>query len=61
MKRVEFRARGAEDGTRDGEGGWDVFVDGALVIEDIDDLDVGNRDFDPLWAAMGAVVEFNFD
>lgn len=58
---VVFVALPSSDGTREGEDGWRVDVDGVTVIERTDDLDVGAVDFDALWAALGITVTFDFD
>lgn len=60
MKNVTFEALPC-DGSRDGENGWKVLVDGQPVIESVNDLDIGNNDLDPLWEVLGVSLKFDFD
>ena len=61
MPNVRFVALADSSGDRDGEGGWRVNVDGVTVIDSIDDLDVSNNELNPLWAALGVEMQFDYD
>jgi hypothetical protein len=54
-KRVTFK-----DDSDDGEGPWTVLVDGEVVIDELrsDHMDLSHSALEPLWKALGAVVEF---
>jgi hypothetical protein len=56
MKRVLF-----ED-MSDGEGPWTVSVDGEVVIDELraSEMDVSEIALEPLWKALGAVLEFKW-
>jgi len=63
MAKVEFVAIEAEDGVRDGGEGYRVEVDGKVVIDQLRnrDMDIGSYALNPLWAALGATVGFDYD
>lgn len=61
MTNVEFIALPAPDGSRDGEGGWQVKVDGKVVIERLrnSQTDIADNALNPLWAALGVNLTFD--
>ena len=63
MKQLRFVAiQNEEDGSRDGEEGWKVFIDDAEVcMVDNDEMDVSDTALDPIWAALGVEIKFDFD
>ena len=61
MKKVVFEALKGEDGNREGDDGWRVLVDGEVVIDYTDDLDVAWTGFQALWSKLGIDVEFDYD
>lgn len=60
-KTVIFRALTDQDGQRDGEGGWEVLIDGEVVIDEVrsDDLDISSNAFKELWEALNVRLEFD--
>ena len=61
MKTVRFVALPDPDGNRDGGNGWQVEVDGKIIIQSINDLDIGNNSFKKLWQALDINFKFDFD
>ncbi len=60
MHKIEFIAI-EKSGIRDGTHGYKVHVDGTQVIDRIYDLDMANAELDPVWAALGIDLEFDWD
>jgi hypothetical protein len=59
---VLFRAIPREDGTRDGEGGWEVFVSDQPVCSiRKSETDIADRALEPLWEWLGIVLRFDFE
>lgn len=57
MKRIVFR-----DQYGDGEGPWIVSIDGRVIIDHLrsKDMNPASPALDPLWAALGAEVIFEW-
>ena len=63
MKTVKFVAITGESGFREGEDGWQVFVDDNLVLDDVrsDCMDIADCGFNKLWKTLGIKLEFDYD
>lgn len=63
MKRkIEFIAIEDSRDNRDGEAGWQIFVDGELIIAiDNDETDIADHSLDELWKALDIELVFDFD
>ena len=52
-----------QDGCRDGTYGYEVYLDGELIIDyiDINDMNIADGNLDPLWEKLGVNIDFDED
>jgi hypothetical protein len=61
-RQVKFIAKQDTDGSRDGEAGWIIIVDGVEICEvDNDEMDVSDNALSLLWTALELQITFDYD
>lgn len=62
MRTVLFRALADDAGSREGEAGWEILVDGHIIGRlEPDEMDISDDSLKVLWEALGVDVKFDFN
>lgn len=60
-RKVKFVALEDEAGGREGEGGWEIFVDGVpITTVENDEMDVSDQKLNKLWESLNIELIFDY-